>query len=254
MMSGSLVDCHVHCNFSDDCTATAGLQAESAYKNNLYGIIFTDHYDSDYPNPQYHFEFNVKKRAEQLKLIQEEYKGRLKILIGIELGVQCDKAVLDKSKNLIKGGLFDCVINSVHAVSGFSLCSQTVFYEGKTKSQAFEEYLMAVYNSICQFNDFDIVGHIGYVSRYWPHEDKTMRYDDYHDICDMILKKIIDAGKALEVNTSGYRYGLGTTIPDLDMIKRYKDLKGELITIGSDAHSPEYVGNLLTVQRRCLSV
>ena len=62
----------------------------------------------------------------------------------------------------------------------------------------------------------------------------------YKEIIDEILRYLIDKGIGLELNTSGFRYGLGHPSPHEDILERYHDLGGEIITIGADAHSPEY--------------
>ena len=57
-----------------------------------------------------------------------------------------------------------------------------------------------------------------------------------------ILKRAIQDGKGIEVNTSSHRYGLKDTQPSVDILKLYRSLGGEIITIGSDSHKPEHLG------------
>ena len=59
---------------------------------------------------------------------------------------------------------------------------------------------------------------------------------------DEILKNVIARGKGIEVNTSGLRQGIGATMPGLRTLKRYRELGGTVITVGSDAHRPQDVG------------
>ena len=56
------------------------------------------------------------------------------------------------------------------------------------------------------------------------------------------MKHLIENGKCLEVNTGGFKYGLGEPNPCAGILKRYRQLGGELVTIGSDAHEPRYLG------------
>ncbi len=235
------VDCHVHCDYSDDCATPAHLEVERAIELRLKGITFTDHYDIDYPNKKYHFEFDVAARRAFMHDLQYRYQTKINIFHGIEIGIQ--PHVVQQSLEVIAHGQFDCVICSTHAVDGFSLCSQSSFYEGKTQKQAYRRYLEDLYYDISNFTDYDIVGHIGYVRRYGPYENKSMPYDQYSDILDMILSHVIEDGKGIEINTSGYAYKLGTPIPEFDIIKRYKQLGGEIITMGSDAHKVERIGD-----------
>ena len=85
-------------------------------------------------------------------------------------------------------------------------------------------------------------GHLDYIARYVPNQSVPFSYRDYSDLIDAILKSIIEDGKGIEMNMSGYRYGLGMPNPCPDILKRYRELGGEIITVGSDAHTPENVG------------
>jgi histidinol-phosphatase (PHP family) len=241
MRNNTFVDCHVHCNYSDDSVAQADDEVKYAHEIGLKGITFTDHYDLDYPNPKYHFAFNVVERRQELAELSDRYQDKISVYNGIEIGIQ--PHVVKQSLEIVQHGHFDFVICSTHAVDGFSLCSQSGFFEGKTKEQAYRRYLEEIYAAITNFTDYDIVGHIGYVRRYGPYAQRSMPYKQYQDILDMILKKVIELGKGIEINTSGFFYKLGTPIPELDLLKRYKQLGGEIITIGSDAHKVEHIGD-----------
>ena len=92
------------------------------------------------------------------------------------------------------------------------------------------------------FSSFHSYGHIDYVVRYGPHRNQNYSYEKYRDVLEPALKYIIQSGKALEINTGGYKYGLGQPHPHLDVLKAFKAMGGELITIGADAHAPEHVG------------
>ena len=89
--------------------------------------------------------------------------------------------------------------------------------------------------------DFDVYGHIDYVVRYGPNKNQFYSYKKFSDIIDEILKKIISTGHGIEINTAGFKYRLGHPNPTEDIIKRYHELGGEIITIGSDGHKPEHL-------------
>jgi histidinol-phosphatase (PHP family) len=233
--SGALVDSHVHTNYSDDSTMRPEDAVKQARLLGLNGIALTDHYDIDFPDKQYLFEFDVTKRAECIKMLHQTYGHELEIVEGIELGVQ--PHVVDACTKLIDSHSFDFVICSIHAVDQLVLYdSDGAFYEERTKEQAYRRYLEEIYSIVRIFDRFDVLGHLGHIRRYGPYEIKSMPYKYYDDIIDSIFKTLIDHGKGIEVNTSGYTYHLGTVIPDVDIINRYKELGGEIITLGSDAH------------------
>lgn len=237
----NICDCHVHCSFSGDSHEDPEDIIAWAIDTGIAGIIFTDHYDIDYPNKKYHFEFDLQSRARVIEQLKRAYGDKIEILNGIELGLQ--PHVSQASENIVIQGNFDFVIASIHAVDGYSLCSQSDFFWGKTKQEAYSRYLQEIYNGILNFDNFDIIGHIGYIRRYGPYQERSMKYVDYAEICDNILKAVIQKGKGIEINTSGYRYNLGGTIPSLDILQRYKQLGGEIITLGSDAHEKEQVAD-----------
>lgn len=239
MNNHCLVDSHVHTEFSDDCTVPAFSQLERAVQLGLKGIALTDHYDIDYPNKKYTFEFDVDARRVYITALKNEFSHKLELLHGIEIGIQ--PHVIEQSRNIVSQGCFDCVISSIHAVDGFSLCSQHDFFQHKTKQQAYRRYLEEIYYSLCNFKDYDIVGHIGYIRRYGNYDNNSMPYEDYRDILDEILHTVIRNGKGIEINTSGFAYNLGTAIPDISILQRYYDLGGTIVTLGSDAHRVERV-------------
>ena len=240
MKSNVFVDSHVHSNYSDDCTMRPEEAVSVALAQGLKGLALTDHYDLDFPDKQLLFEFDRRKREVHIKALREHYGPDVEILNGIELGVQ--PHTIEKSAAVVKTHPFDFVICSIHAVDGMVLHDPEGFYEGKTKEQVYRRYLEEVYQVIRGFNDFDVLGHLGYVRRYVSFDIKAMPFKNYDDIIDTILKWLIEHGKGIEINLSGYTYHLGTAIPDMDIVKRYKELGGEIITMGSDAHESSHIG------------
>ena len=77
--------------------------------------------------------------------------------------------------------------------------------------------------------------------RYGPNTNKFYSYEAYGDVLDAILKKLIEMGKGIEINTGGFKYGLGHPNPCEDILRHYRSFGGEIITIGSDAHEPKHV-------------
>ena len=89
--------------------------------------------------------------------------------------------------------------------------------------------------------DFDVLGHLDYVVRYGIEQEKEYSYRKFADEIDEILKILIKRGKGLEINMAGLKYGLPFAHPHPDILKRYRELGGEIITVGSDAHRPEHI-------------
>ncbi len=136
---------------------------------------------------------------------------------------------------------FDFVIGSSHVVHGVDPY-YPVYYEGRTEDEGYREYFESILENVNTNADFDVYGHLDYVVRYGPNKNTNYSYKKYADIIDEILRILIVKGKGIEINTGGFKAGLGHPNPCEDILLRYKELGGEIITIGADAHVPEYVG------------
>ena len=233
-----MIDCHVHCKFSADSTMEIIEGCVQAQQCGLVGMTLTDHMEFDYPNKAFTFIFDPEARAEAIDQVQQKIGNCFKILKGIELGFQ--PHVLEKMSTIIGLHTWDFVILSAHIVDGYDLC-RPYFVQHKTKEQAYTRYLETVLASVTTFKNYDVIGHLGYICRYAPYQDRSMPLVDY-PIIEKILQTVIADGKGIEVNTSGLRTDLGYTLPTIDILKRYKELGGKVITLGSDAHTAANVG------------
>ena len=235
-------DVHMHCRFSGDSDADPEEMIRSAMEKGLNGICFTDHNDYDYPQvPDEVSEFLIEP-ADYIPYIyglREKYAPLLSIRCGIEIGLQ--PHVVQKNRQL-SSAPFDFIIGSVHVVNGADPYYPDTYFGIMEEKQAIRNYFEENLHNIRLFDDFDVLGHLGYVVRYAPHRDDGYHAADYADVIDEILKYLIENGKGLECNSSGLRQGLRDPIPCPDILKRYLQLGGEIITTGSDAHNPFDIG------------
>ena len=215
--------------------------AEQAIHLGMSEICITDHHDIDYPKDEegHTFLLDTDRYISAVRKLQEQYKDKLTIHLGIELGLMshiADKiiAYTDKYHD------FDFIIGSSHLVYGKDPY-YPAYYEGRSEKEALLEYFESILENIAVFDGFDVYGHIDYVVRYGPNKNASYSYQKYADIIDEILKALIIKDKGIEINTGGFKYGLGHPNPTEDIIKRYHELGGEIITIGADAHQPEHV-------------
>ena len=133
---------------------------------------------------------------------------------------------------------FDFVIGSSHVVHGIDPYYPH-YYDGRSEDEAYLEYFESILENLHTNVDFDVYGHLDYVVRYGGYENKVIDYEEFRDILDAILAELIKKDKGIEINTSGIRYGLPNPHPNIDIIRRFKELGGKIITIGSDAHKVE---------------
>ena len=132
------------------------------------------------------------------------------------------------------------MIGSVHLIHGQDPYYRT-FFEGRSDEEAYQEAFQVTIENLKKVNSFDSLGHLDYVVRYGTHQAEEYSYKKYAEEIDEILEILIAQGKGLEMNMAGMKYGLGFPNPHPDVIRRYKELGGEIVTIGADAHRPEHI-------------
>lgn len=233
-----LWDTHMHSQYSTDSDATQDSMINAAIKKGLAGICFTDHLDIDYPDNPDLFLLDLPNYTASVYAQREQYQNRIAVRLGIELGLQPHLAALHE--DIIAQYPFDFIIGSSHVVHGFDPYYPQ-FYEGRTEESCYLEYFESILENIRAFDDFDVYGHIDYVVRYGPNRNKHYSYAQYREVIDEILRLLIEKGKGIEINTGGFKYGLGHPNPTEEIIARYHELGGEIITMGADAHKPEHV-------------
>ena len=236
-----MFDYHVHSNYSLDSKMSMSDACIKAMELGLKEIAFTDHVDIDWPDDSFPtFDIgSLGKYIDETEEIQEKFRAFLTVKKGVEIGLQ--PHTLEQCSKIVTSYPFDFVIASVHIV-GRKDPSLPAYFENKNKEQSFIRYYDEILSLIEAFDEFSVLGHLDYVKRYSPCPYK----DDDHtigiDIIDEILKALIRKNKGIEVNTSGYRHISNSPMPHFDVIKRYRELGGEIITLGSDAHHTRYIG------------
>lgn len=236
----------MHTAFSTDSEASVRSMLDAAVERGLESVCITDHMDLDFPPQEGEeslgeeplFQFDVDEYFEVLAPLREEYRDRLDVRIGIEIGLQPHLG--ERYRKLIQASPFDYVIGSVHLIRGMDPYYGKLF-EGRSDEEAYKEAFVETLRCLEGVQDFDALGHLDYVVRYGKHQAEEYSYRKFADEIDEVLRKLISMGKGLEMNTGGLKYGLGFCNPHPDVVKRYRELGGEIVTIGADAHRPEHV-------------
>lgn len=232
-------DFHLHTEFSGDSDTPVRNQVERAIALGMKEICITDHHDYDADFTDIDFTLDIEAYLPYMRRIQEEYKDRIRVGIGIELGLQSH--LKDYLNRLLQKYPFDFVIGSSHFADQMDPYFPE-FFRGKTEKEAYGRFFEVSLQRADSLDCYDSFGHLDYVVRYGPDKNRYYSYDTYREYIDPILKTLIAKGKGLECNTGGYQYHLGHPNPSEDVLRRYRELGGEILTIGSDAHAPEHVG------------
>lgn len=231
-----MFDFHLHTHVSFDGRDTARNMAQAALKAGLKEICFTDHMDYDPLNPAHTLHFAIEEYNKEYDDL--EVPG-LTIRRGFEFGMLPDNAARFSHDVSLRD--WDFVIGSVHFVDGLDVYFRE-YWEGKTPYQAilrsFDETLACVRSH----NDFDVLGHLTYLGKCAANPENTpILYKDYRELTDEIFKVLISKGKGIECNTSGLDR-CGVLLPDVQYLRRFKELGGQIVTVGSDAHHADRVG------------
>lgn len=243
-----LYDNHNHSQFSFDGGRTSvGKTVNSAIGKGLAGVCFTDHCDFFVPPMKAQHEeyvpevFDVEARNAEIDKVNAKCPRDFHVFKGIEIGVQ--KSERDKIAAHLEKYSFDEIIASVHYLDDTDPFWGG-YYEGKTWRYAYGHYLETLYDEMVLLGDrFDIMGHYDYVTRYAPYPECSILYKDFPDILDSMLRYLAENGKALEINTKTYQDFKGRTpVLDKNILMRYRELGGEIISLGSDSHDADRVG------------
>lgn len=231
-------DIHMHSNFSHDSEHTPEEMILGAIDKGLKIICFTDHYDKDDFAWGPEDVFDPEAYFKVMKPLQEKYKDKIDMRIGVEIGMQ--PYLEPFYKEFVNKYPFDFVIGSVHSIRRSDIAHRDIFEEFSDED-VYRMTLEETLEDVRLYNDFDTLGHLDYMTRYGCERDKHYSYTKYAEIIDEILRTLIQKGKGLELNTAGLKYGLPYAHPHMDVLKRYKELGGEIITIGADGHKPEHI-------------
>lgn len=232
-------DYHLHSSFSGDSDTPMEEMIQKGITLGLTQMCFTEHNDFDYPvtdtDPAGTFELNPDSYLYEFIKYKEKYTDKMHLCFGVELGLQPHLA--RKNAVFAKAHEYDFIIASSHICNGKDPY-YPAFYEGRTQEEAYREYFESIWDNLKHFSNFDVYGHLDYVVRYGPKKDEGYSYEMYREILDKILQKLLDMEKGIEINTSALAKGMREPNPCIGVLKQYRQLGGEIITVGSDAHTP----------------
>lgn len=232
-----MFDFHMHSSVSFDSTEKAINMVKAAENLGLKEICFTDHYDFNSDKNGHH---DLYTKEQYLAAYNDLTSASVKIRRGVEFGLTYwNKNELDAYLKMLPQT--DFVLGSVHYVGGTDPYFKE-FWQGRDFRNAIDSYLQEVLTCVQVHDNFDALGHLTYVckSSYNPLK-KGIAYSEVCDVVDQIFNTVIQKGKGIEVNTSGMDR-IGEFLPTAEYLKRFKELGGEIVTVGSDAHDASRVG------------
>ncbi len=238
-------DVHIHSKISHDGKSTVEEYIAAAREKGMDELTFTEHWD-DYEGIVTELR-SLDIASYYQRFLAEKGKTDFPINFGVEIGLQSHKPIAEATKARVKSFVetypFDFIIGSSHITKGLDMAYDPNFFTGLSRREAYMQYFEETLENINRFDEFDVYGHLDYVARYGGFAEKTIRYAEFAEILDEIFKALIRKDKGLELNTSGFRYGLGVPHPNREVLARYRELGGKILTLGSDAHRAEDLGS-----------
>lgn len=230
-----MFDYHTHSSFSSDADHPMEHMIQGAIALGLTEIAVTDHVDYDYADPSIDFDLDHRAYTAEIKRIRNVYGDRITVRHGLELGLQ--PHLLNRYSQLVAEEKPDFVLCSIHTCQGLDLYRRD-YFKNRTPLDAWETYLNELHTIVKNFDDFSVIGHMDILRRYDPDTAAFPKASLKGRFMD-IFKDLIHKGKGIEVNTSGYRNPDSMPLPAWEILKWYHEAGGEVLTTGSDAHSPD---------------
>ena len=237
-MKVNLFDSHVHSDNSVDGHHAITYICEQAIQNRIMGLAITDHFECDGDVELQ--EKGIRQSAFDLERARTAFGSQIRLSKGIELaqGYRCPEV----AQRLLSLTDYDYVLGSIHTDEAgmdyyFADFNQPNLVVGDLLRDYFDMLVKQA-----RWGQFDAMAHIRYPERYiWGRCRIPVDIHPYLEQIEELFRLLIQNGKALEVNTSAFRQGAGGIDPGLDLLTLYRQMGGELITLGSDAHLAQHL-------------
>ena len=238
-MYKNIVDLHVHTDNSFDGNHSATHFCERAEFMDLRAIAFTDHCEVDQFRGDSAYEKRIFQAFFEISKVRSAFRGKLLVLNGIELGQPVYD--VETTNGIVKRHDYDQIIGSVHNLRGGE---DFYFMENLSLEEAeklLKEYFKEIINML-EWGNFDVLAHLTYPLRYfYSKSNLDIDLNKFKNQIDEILLRTAKTGKALEINTAALRQPLNKLSPEVDVLKRFKELGGKYVSVGSDAHYAEHL-------------
>lgn len=253
----NLIDCHTHTQFSVDSDADISEIIEKACCLGLAAYAVTDHCECNrwyseehYPDEDtyryYNFGNDFENSVSAATKLKEKYAGRLNLICGVEMGQATHD--FDVAEKIVSDNRVDFVIGSMHQLpktEDFAFIEYDKM-SGQDIYDLAERYFLEI-NKLCKWGKFDVLGHLTYILRYMKGTAGIdLDISPFDEIIADSFKMLTEKGRGIEINTSGLRQKYGDVFPSLKYVNMFRELGGEILSIGSDAHTVADLGNGIT--------
>jgi histidinol-phosphatase (PHP family) len=233
---GVPLDAHLHTDQSPDSSVPIDIYAAQAVERGIPEIAITDHVDFDPRDPA--FEYTRYEDREHTVRDAAERWAKQGVVIRFGAELTYNRRWEADVRDHLERYRYDYIIGSVHdwPESPYWPSRVRSFIQGRSIEEILEPYYAEII-AAARSGLFDTIGHLDVVKRYLHPFITAADLAERQDLQEPALRAIIDAGAVLEVNSSGLRYPGAETYPSAAVVARYRELGGERVVVGSDAHS-----------------
>lgn len=254
-----LADYHIHTEFSDDSTYPMEQVIKDAITMQINEICFTDHVDygiKEDLNNKHPIKYrgnepltnvDYPRYFSKIQQLQQLYHTQITIKLGLEFGIQTH--TIPQYEALFQKYPFDFILLSIHQVENKEFWTQD-FQSGRTQKEYNERYYNEMLTIVKSYKNYSVLAHMDLITRY--DKNGIYSFEKIEPILSEILKIVIKDKKGIEFNTSYHRYHLKNSTPSIEILKLYQKLGGKIITIGSDSHKPEHLGQYIADAKHLL--
>jgi histidinol-phosphatase (PHP family) len=230
------LDAHLHTDQSPDSAVPIDVYAARAVELGIAEICITDHVDFDPRDPAYRYTRYEDRQRTVRNTAERWAKEGVVIRFGAELTY--NQRWEDDVRDHLRRYRYDYVIGSVHdwPESPYWASRVRSWIDGRTLDEVVAPYYTEII-AAARTGLFDTIGHLDVVRRYLYPMITTADLATRPDLQEPALRAIIESGTALEINSSGLRYPGAETYPSAAVVARFRELGGEHVVAGSDAHS-----------------
>jgi histidinol-phosphatase (PHP family) len=227
------LDAHLHTDQSPDADVPIDAYAALAVEHGIAELAITDHIDFDPRAPAFDVDFGVRERI--VREAAERWGDRVAIRFGIEISYESARE--DDIRAHLARCRYDYAIGSIHVMpdSPYKASRVAAFVAGRSLAEIVAPYFDEV-TAAARSGLFDTIGHFDYVKKYLVPHVSPAQLAAAPELWEPALRALVEAGAALEVNSSGLRQAPRETYPTLAVVARYRELGGRRVTAGSDAH------------------
>jgi histidinol-phosphatase (PHP family) len=237
----------MHSAFSFDCTVPIATQGERAAEIGLAEICVTDHDDYE-PREESRGYYRPDAFFASLDDARAALDGRVVIRAGVEIGEW--HRFPEQAQALVAAHPYDFVIGSLHWIDGGMVLDES-FYEQRSEADVYEPYFTDLLEMV-RIGGFDVIGHLDVPKRLAFTAYGHYVSSHYEEYIRPVLRTAIERGIGIEINTGTARHPVADPSPNLDVLRWYREMGGEIITVGSDAHRPGHLAFEFDIARRML--